>query len=725
MIRFRSNSGYKQQPDDASSSSSDGQGVIPSESSPPPSPPPLPPTERYQQPKPQLQVVTESSNADTIMDLAATIPSSKVLYQMDEKKNNSVAQDEEVERIVSAVTKGLRRKKSSSRNKSSSKKTGNGNKTPVRSLKTALQSKLSKKNVVPKDPKEEPLVRNSSIDRAPNQTTIGSAPMGVEVVPVISDDDNSKDKTPKRSHRPKQKKQEPVYSRSNLVNDSVASSAFTDDVDYNYNYIDDESYGDSSSSSSSYSSSDSTTDSEGDDSDSESSDESTASLTDEVDSSFDNVMESKSSEDKPHDEKTDTYRADRNAPRGLDIVGNLLAGATEISLDAHSIMNSGSRGTSAQTIARHVSEALSQTSNLQKVSFCGPWKGQSNKARLVLEILFDGLLTNTSVHTFVLKDNHCLDRYAGYAFGTFLKAHNSNGGSMQKLEIVHCNFLGSGWSSLFLGLQHSPSIKRLSVVDCENLSSDDFDCITSTIHYLSLEHLKLCNINLHKSNIENLSFLFRAMQQTKTLKEVDLSRNNLGGTPRAILLLSRCLSGDPVWIEAGGSKESETLPFNYHHHIEKLTLVDCGIADKASVRTLSKAMDSTLTKLDANNNEHKLVLHSVDLGKNNFGNNGAKILKKLLENNASITTLGMVGCGVSTKNLKTIADQLRYNNSFLQKLGLSSGVSLAILDSMSAVESVFSGRKTTIERTESIAMANEEDDSDLEASSRMSACGGC
>ena len=63
--------------------------------------------------------------------------------------------------------------------------------------------------------------------------------------------------------------------------------------------------------------------------------------------------------------------------------------------------------------------------------------------------------------------------------------------------------------------------------------------------------------------------------------------------------------------------------------------------------------------------------------------------------------------------------------TFLQKLGLSSGVSLAILDSMSAVESVFSGRKTTIERTESIAMANEEDDSDLEASSRMSACGGC
>jgi len=658
------------------------------------------------------------------MDLAATIPSSKVLYQMEEKKNNSVAEDEEVERIVSAVTKGLRKKKSSSRNKSTSKKTVDTAMAPARSLKTALQSKLSKKSLVPK---EEPLVRKSSgnLGRPPKQTTVGSSPTGVEVFPIISDDEaTATDKTPKRSHRRRQKKKEPGYSGHKMIDESVASSAFTDDVDYDYNYIDDESYGDtSSSSSSSYASSSESSTDAGDDSDSEDSDESTASLTDEVESSFDAA----GNEDKPfdHDDKSDTYRPDRSVPRGLDIVAHLLSGATEITLDAHSITNPGSKTASAQTVARHVAEALAQTHSLQKVSFCGPWKGQSNKTRLVLEILFDGLLSNSSVHTLVLKDNHCLDRYAGYAFGTFLKAHNANGGSrLQKLEIVHCNFLGSGWNSLFLGLQHSTTIKRLSVVDCANLSSDDFDCITSTIQYLSLEQLKLCNINLHKSNIENLSFLFRAIQQTKTLKDVDLSRNNLGGAPRAILLLSRCLAGDPVWIESS-SKESEYLPFNYHHHIEKLILVDCGISDKASIRTLAKAMDSTLAKLDANNNEHPLVLNSVDLGKNAFGNSGAKILLKLLENSASITTMGMIGCGVSAKNLKIITDRLRYNNSFLQKLGLSSGVSLAILDSMSAVENVFNGRKSPIERTESIAMAEEENDSDLEASSRMSACGGC
>lgn len=736
MIRFRSNTGYQHQTDDGSASSSDSRnskGAVlsaspPTPNSSPPSSPPQPtPNQRYQQPnkqqEPQLQVVTESSNADTIMDLAATIPSSKVLYQMEEKKINSVAEDEEVERIVSAVTKGLRKKKSSSRSKATSKNTVNATKTPTRSLKTALQSKFSQKSVVLK---EEPTVQTSSGDlgRPPKNTTVGSSPMGVEVVPVISDDETMEnDKTPKRSHRRRQKKKEPVPSGRKMIDESVASSAFTDDVDYDYNYIDDESYGDTSSSSSSYSSSSESSIDADDDSDSEDSVESTASLTDQVESSFDAAQ----NEDKPfdHDDKSDTYRPDRSAPRGLDIVAHLLSGATEVTLDAHSITNSGSKTASTQTVARHVAEALAQTHSLQKVSFCGPWKGQSNKTRIVLEILFDGLLSNSSIHTLVLKDNHCLDRYAGYAFGTFLKAHDSNGGSrLQKLEIAHCNFVGSGWNSLFLGLQHSTSIKRLSVVDCANLSSDDFDCITSTIQYLSLEQLKLCNINIHKSNIENLSFLFRAIQQTKTLKDVDLSRNNLGGAPRAILLLSRCLAGDPVWIESS-SKESEYLPFNYHHHIEKLTLVDCGISDKASVRTLAKAMDSSLAKLDANNNEHPLVLNSVDLGKNKFGNSGAKLLLKLLENNASITTMGMVGCGVSAKNLKIITDRLRYNNSFLQKLGLSSGVSLAILDSMSAVENVFNGRKSPIERTESIAMAEEEDDSDIEASSRMSACGGC
>jgi len=278
---------------------------------------------------------------------------------------------------------------------------------------------------------------------------------------------------------------------------------------------------------------------------------------------------------------------------------------------------------------------------------------------------------------------------------------------------------------LLLGLQHSSSLKKLSVESCNNLSSDDIDGITSTIQYLNLEYLRLCKVKLHSMHMDNLSFLLRAIQKTKTLRVLDLSKNNLGGVPRAILLLSRCLSGDAVGIEKGGGEhDDDTLPINYQHHIEKLVLVDCGISEKSAMRTLLKALDSTLAKLDANNNEHPLVLTSLDLSKNKFGNGGAKIVKKYLENNPGITSLGMVGCGVSASHLKLVSDQLRYNNSFLKNLGLSSGVSLAILDSVSAVEKVFAGQNASSNKTAHMVM--EADDSDHDAASRVGgACGSC
>eukprot|EP00535_Pseudo-nitzschia_heimii_P001366 CAMPEP_0197180322 /NCGR_PEP_ID=MMETSP1423-20130617/4972_1 /TAXON_ID=476441 /ORGANISM="Pseudo-nitzschia heimii, Strain UNC1101" /LENGTH=848 /DNA_ID=CAMNT_0042630383 /DNA_START=219 /DNA_END=2765 /DNA_ORIENTATION=+ len=408
------------------------------------------------------------------------------------------------------------------------------------------------------------------------------------------------------------------------------------------------------------------------------------------------------------------YPPAASAPRGLDIVARLLAGATELSLDASSIMtasaeehygkptasggssstNNKKRQTPVHEIARHVSDALAQTTSLQRISFCGPWKGRSFRERLVLEILFDGLLDNTSIHTVVVRDNPVFDRYAGYAFGTMLKSHPR----LSKLEILHCRFVASGWNSLFTGMQHSSSVKTLWVDDCPGLSGDHIDAISSTIRYLQLKCLRLSGVKLHKIDTENLSFLLRSVQQTKTLREVDLSKNDLGGAPLAILLLSKCLSGDPVWIGNGNGNDDDGnniinernhLPINYHHHIEKLVLVDCGISRKSSIRTLVKALDSTQAKLDASNNEHPLVLHTLDVSKNAFGDGGARVLQKLVDTNPKITTLGMVGCGASALSLKTMADRLRYNNSFLQTIGLSSEVSLAILDSVSAVEHVF------------------------------------
>jgi Ran GTPase-activating protein (RanGAP) involved in mRNA processing and transport len=745
-----------------------------------------------------------SSNADTIMDLATPVSNatrsngsaSKVVYRLegiDEKK--IMSEEDEVERIVSGVTKGLRK---SSRTKSS-RPHRPPKATPVPTLSPTLtantntntntsDAELSAALAMQSSLKQQQQGVPTSKERSSNRRSSGSnnnsnnksksrlarriGSKKVAAVQVVSDDESSRID---QRHRQQKSSDQGLHERLHhmMFDESVDTSAFSsnadDTVDYDYNYIDDESYGNTSSSSSSSSGSSYSSDSSASESrrgihhernyGGDTVDDSvTASLSIDVESSFGTersgsmddsralheyehkVGESQSQSESQYDDhqresefRYHNQRGGSPPPQGLDIVARLLSGAKEISLDASSITNKGSssgKSTPVHEVARHLSDALAQTTSLQKLSFCGMWKGESSKLRLVLEILFDGLLENTSVHTIILRDNFAFDRYAGYAFGTLLKAHSH--GRLQTLEILHCKFVGSGWNSLLMGLQHSSSIKKLYIEDFKNLSSEDIDGITSTIQYLNIESLRLRKVKLHKVHIENLSFLLRAIQQTKTLKEVDLSGNSLGSTPGAIQLLSKCLSGDPVWVRGGGDSDDDRLPSNYQHHIEKLMLYDCGITEKSSIRTLVMALDSTLTMLDVNNNEMPLVLHTLDLSQNQFGNSGARIVEKLLEGNPLITTLGMVGCGVGASHLKTVSDRLRYNNSFLQKIGLSSGVSLAILDSVSAVEHVFAGgaRKAVSGAgvgsgagTTNVAMDGE--DSDIEENARLSGCGTC
>jgi len=281
-----------------------------------------------------------------------------------------------------------------------------------------------------------------------------------------------------------------------MFDDSVASTNNEEDtVDYDYNYIDDESYGNTSNSSSGSSSSYSSRfsfdrkdrnhqDKNGNDSEFSTS---TTSRSNDTGDHYDDAALSREDErdrsNSMYDEedKSEAFRyAQEDFPQGLDIVAQLLAGKKEICLKASAVITDTSgKNTPIHEIARHVSEAIAQTSYLQKISFCGPWRGDSDKARVVLEILFDGLVGNSTVHTVVFRDNPCFDRYAGYAFGTMLRANSL--GQIRKLEILRCKFVGSGWNSMFLGLQHSSSIKMLSVENCKNLTSDSIDAISSTL----------------------------------------------------------------------------------------------------------------------------------------------------------------------------------------------------------------------------------------------------
>jgi len=195
------------------------------------------------------------------------------------------------------------------------------------------------------------------------------------------------------------------------------------------------------------------------------------------------------------------------------------------------------------------------------------------------------------------------------------------------------------------------------------------------------------------------------------LTELDLSYNFLGLA--GIQLLVQCLR-----VQRPSSSSQDNTKNNHHHyqkilssnhyhhhghghhqqqqqHIRTLKLIHCGITNGSTVKILMNAlMDNT-------------TLTTLNVSHNNFGNRGARQCLALLKRNHSITSLEMIGCctggGVSGSDdggnvrkssessslqlLMEIQNQLRYNNSFFKTLGVSTDVSLAVMDSWTAVES--------------------------------------
>jgi Leucine-rich repeat (LRR) protein len=80
-------------------------------------------------------------------------------------------------------------------------------------------------------------------------------------------------------------------------------------------------------------------------------------------------------------------------------------------------------------------------------------------------------------------------------------------------------------------------------------------------------------------------------------------------------------------------------------------------------------------------------LSVIDLSQNELSDQGALYLKGLLEKNNAITDLRVDGNKItSRKRLAAIADGLRYNNSVLKTFGFSATTSLAIFQTVDALE---------------------------------------
>ena len=329
-----------------------------------------------------------------------------------------------------------------------------------------------------------------------------------------------------------------------------------------------------------------------------------------------------------------------------------------------------------------------------------------------------------NLHTLILRDCQIDRMMASYLSKALSKkalvARTSMIGStftsIKSIEIENCDFERSSCSMaiLFMGIQHcAGQIQELTMINSSNCVGFISDIVFASLPLLKLRTLCLVNMDLSANDID---FLYPNLMATlPTLKELNLSQTTI---------LSRDWSCLKHLLECVASP---------HSNIEKLTLADCqftpvsmklfplilggksspssdvaspsstGSQSSGSTNSSPTRNTSILTMItpgatagqspekpkqhqDQQHQHQRVtrVLKSIDLSDNpDIEEKGCKYLLQLLKNCPNITGVNIRNCGCLSKSiLAALDDKLRYNNSFLQKIGFSSDVSLAILDSV-------------------------------------------
>lgn len=320
-----------------------------------------------------------------------------------------------------------------------------------------------------------------------------------------------------------------------------------------------------------------------------------------------------------------------------------------------------------KNIAKEMAKVLPDNTQLQRLCLsCGSDKHH----RQIFRILLSGLAENSSVSDLEIRganvakppeqsevqaeviaagsnnsDPLHLDREAASWLGTALAQNQS----VQKICLKESRFVESGIAILFLGLQHS-TIQELAIQSC-NLAGSRADVVSASLPLMKLTSLSLIDTSL---TTDGLRFLCSNIGKTPSITQLSLSRNEL--QRQEIVLLVKSLN------------TSE------HKQLKELILSSCGL-DDVCIHDLAKGLKQINT------------LSTLDLSQNEFGDQGALYLKNLLEKNNVIKELKVDDCKIaSRKKLKAIAEGLRYNNSVLKSFGFSATTSLAIFQTVDALE---------------------------------------
>nr|XP_021326704.1 uncharacterized protein LOC568664 isoform X9 [Danio rerio] len=153
------------------------------------------------------------------------------------------------------------------------------------------------------------------------------------------------------------------------------------------------------------------------------------------------------------------------------------------------------------------------------------------------------------------------------------------------------------------------------------------------------KHCKLNTLILSKCGVtvESCSALATVLRSETSLKELDMSNNNL---------------------QESGVKKLQSGLKNTNCTLEKLSLLDCSISEEGY-----KALASALRS----NPSHLIEL---DLRGNDPGQSGVKKLTELLKPDYTLKTLSLSDCSISEEGYKALASALRSNPSHLIELDL-------------------------------------------------------
>lgn len=283
-----------------------------------------------------------------------------------------------------------------------------------------------------------------------------------------------------------------------------------------------------------------------------------------------------------------------------------------------------------------LAKAIRRSTHIQKLVL-----NEKNCDPVSFEILIEGLDKNESIVQLEFRRAEITKDIAVELYTALMK--NTK---VKKFCMKRCTFTDSGLAVLFIGLQHCRSVKHIAIESC-NLSDHSSNIVASAIPLMQLQSIRLQNTHMTD---KGMRFFLAHLAKATTLESINVSEEKISEKAMAKLVfgIQKCTN------------------------LVRLVLFDCGL-DEVAIEVLAEAIEL---------NEK---LHSINLSKNKFGNEGADILIDLLKSNNAIKNLKCDGCRISRHEKRLLKDALRYNSTFLKSL-FSPEVTLSILDSVGLFE---------------------------------------